>query len=243
MLQWKIGCSGYHYAEWKRIFYPEDLAQRKWFEYYSQHFNSIELNMTFYRFPKLNFLQSWYDRSPEDFVFTVKAPRLITHYKRLNEAQEALGNFYATVNEGLKEKLGYVLFQFPSTFVYEEHRLERIVNLMDSSMKNVVEFRHESWWQDTVFKSFQENKIAFCGMSHPNLPDTVVKTTDSVYYRFHGVPLLYFSKYETQSLETVAHDIGNLDGVKEAYTFFNNTAEGAAVENARQFQELCLEVS
>jgi uncharacterized protein YecE (DUF72 family) len=243
MLQWKIGCSGYHYAEWKRIFYPEDIPQRKWFDYYSKHFNSLELNTTFYRFPKLDFLQSWYDRSPEDFTFNVKAPRLITHYKRLNEAQEALGNFYATVNEGLKNKLGFVLFQFPSSFVYEEHRLERMLNLMDSSMNNVIEFRHESWWRDNVFQSFRENRIAFCGMSHPNLPDTVMKTTDTVYYRFHGVPHLYFSKYETSDLERIAHEIGALHDTKEAHILFNNTAEGAAVENARQFQELCLEVS
>ena len=118
MLQWKTGCSGYHYTDWKRIFYPEDLPQKKWFEFYSTHFLSLELNVTFYRFPKLDFLQSWYNRSPENFVFTVKAPRLITHFKRLGEAQEALGNFYVTIQEGLKEKLGCVLFQFPSSFKY-----------------------------------------------------------------------------------------------------------------------------
>src|SRR4051812_19482061 len=130
-MQWKIGCSGYQYAEWKRIFYPEDIPQQKWFEYYSTHFNTLELNVTFYRFPKLAFLQSWYERSPENFLLSVKAPRLITHFKRLNDAQEALGNFYATVKEGLKDKLGFVLFQFPSSFVFEEHRLERIINLLD----------------------------------------------------------------------------------------------------------------
>jgi uncharacterized protein YecE (DUF72 family) len=115
MLQWKIGCSGYHYTDWKRIFYPEGLSQRKWFEFYSTQFNSLELNMTFYRFPKLDFLQSWYERSPENFTYCVKAPRLITHFKRLNDAQEALNNFYVTVREGLREKLGCVLFQFPSS--------------------------------------------------------------------------------------------------------------------------------
>jgi uncharacterized protein YecE (DUF72 family) len=242
-MQWKIGCSGYQYAEWKRVFYPEDVPQRKWFEFYSTHFNSLELNVTFYRFPKLAFLQSWYERSPENFSFSVKAPRLITHFKRLNEAQEALGNFYATVKEGLKDKLGFVLFQFPSSFVFEEHRLERIINLLDYSMKNVVEFRHESWWQDSVFKSFEQNNITFCGMSHPDLPDAVIKTSEDIYYRFHGVPHLYFSKYESHQLERVAQEIFHLSGVKEANIFFNNTAEAAAVFNAREFQELCEEVS
>jgi uncharacterized protein YecE (DUF72 family) len=242
-MQWKIGCSGYQYAEWKRIFYPEDIPQRKWFEFYSTHFNSLELNVTFYRFPKLDFLQGWYNRSPENFSFSVKAPRLITHYKRLNDAQEALGNFYATVKEGLKDKLGHVLFQFPSSFVFEDHRLDRIINLLDCSMKNVVEFRHESWWQDAVFKSFTENNFAFCGMSHPDLPENVVKTTEEIYFRFHGVPHLYFSRYEASHLERIAQEMQSLQGVSSANIFFNNTAEAAAVVNAKQFEELLVEVS
>jgi uncharacterized protein YecE (DUF72 family) len=239
MLQWKTGCSGYHYTDWKRIFYPEDVPQKKWFEFYSTHFLSLELNVTFYRFPKLDFLQSWYNRSPENFVFTVKAPRLISHFKRLGEAQEALGNFYVTIQEGLKEKLGCVLFQFPSSFKYEEHRLERMINLVDSNYRNVIEFRHPTWWNDRVYNSFTDNNIIFAGMSHPALPDQVVKTSDVVYYRFHGTPHLYTSKYNPEALENVAHQIQNHVGVKEAYIYFNNTAEGAAVLNAKQFQELC----
>jgi uncharacterized protein YecE (DUF72 family) len=243
MLQRKVGCSGYHYAEWKRIFYPEEIPQRKWFEYYSQHFNSLELNVTFYRFPKVDFLKSWYNRSPENFSLTVKAPRLITHFKRLNEAQDALNSFYKTIQEGLKEKLGFVLFQFPSSFIYEEHRLERILNLLDHSIKNVVEFRHESWWNEKVFNSFEQNNITFCGMSHPDLPDAVIKTTENIYYRFHGVPHLYFSRYDTSYMERIAQEIQNVSSIKEAYIFFNNTAEAAAVANAKQFQELLEEVS
>lgn len=243
MLDWKIGCSGYHFSEWSRVFYPDDLPQKKWFEFYSRQFNSLELNNTFYRFPKIDSLTKFYDSSPADFKITVKAPRLITHYKRLAEAQEALGNFYATVQEGLKEKLGFVLFQFPSTFVYEEHRLDRIVNLLDCSMKNVVEFRHESWWTEAVFKAFSQNNITFCSMSHPNLPSHPIKTTQCIYYRFHGVPQLYFSRYNSDELEEVASAIQQENSVSEAYIYFNNTAEAAAVANAKQFQDLCQEVS
>ena len=242
-MQWKIGCSGYQYAEWKGIFYPHGLSQQKWFEHYAKHFNSLELNTTFYRFPKIDFLKSWYKRSPEEFTFTVKAPRLITHYKRLKEAQDALKNFYDTVNEGLQEKLGFILFQFPSSFTFEEHRLERIISLLDHSKKNVVEFRHESWWMESVYKAFSERNISYCSISHPGLPDDVLKTSENVYYRFHGVPFLYSSKYKENELEKVAQSIQNLKGVKEAYVYFNNTAEAAAIQNAKQFQELCEEVS
>jgi uncharacterized protein YecE (DUF72 family) len=243
MLQWKIGCSGYHYADWKRIFYPEGLPPRKWFEYYCTQFNSLELNVTFYRFPKLDFLKGWYARCPENFSFTVKAPRLITHFKRLNEAQQALNNFYGTVREGLEDKLGCILFQFPSSFVFEEHRLERIINLIDPGFKNVVEFRHESWWNAAVFNAFARNNITFSGMSHPNLDSRPIKTSQTMYYRFHGVPHLYSSKYDIQALEKLTQDIQNMHGLREAFIYFNNTAEGAAIVNARQFQELCEAVS
>lgn len=243
MQQWKIGCSGYHYTDWKRIFYPENIAQKKWFEYYSEHFNSLELNVTFYRFPRLHFLQSWYKRSPDNFSFAVKAPRLITHYKKLNDAQEALHNFYDVARRGLQHKLGCVLFQFPSSFVYEDHRLERIINLLDHSMQNVVEFRHASWWQQKVFDAFTQNNITFSGISHPQLPDRVIKTSDIIYYRFHGVPHLYSSRYDMHELERIAMEMHNMEGIREAFIYFNNTAEATAVINAKQFQELCEVVS
>ncbi|HYC85978.1 MAG TPA: DUF72 domain-containing protein [Chryseosolibacter sp.] len=243
MVHWKIGCSGYHYADWKHIFYPENMPARKWFEHYCTQFNSLELNVTFYRFPKPDFLRGWYSRCPENFTFTVKAPRLITHFKRLNEAQHALNNFYATVGEGLREKLGCILFQFPSSFVFEEHRLERIVNLIDPRFRNVIEFRHESWWNPAVFNAFSRNNIAFTGMSHPNLDDHPVQTSSIGYYRFHGVPHLYTSRYDAQTLERIAQEFQNMNGLTEAYIYFNNTADGAAIVNAKQFQELCEAVS
>ena len=243
MVRWKIGCSGYHYDEWRKVFYPEDLPEKQWFEYYSTQFNALELNVTFYRFPKTNSLRTWHEKSPADFTFSVKAPRLISHFKRLAEAQSALNNFYGLIRDGLKRKCGPVLFQFPSTFVYEEHRLERIVNLVDNTLTNVIEFRHDSWWRREVFEAFSDNNITFCGMSHPNLPSEVIRTSDVVYYRFHGVPHLYSSTYQPQALEDVAHRIQSMAGVKEALIYFNNTAQAAAISNAKQFQELCEAVS
>src|ERR1700747_49503 len=112
-MKWFIGCSGFHYKEWKGIFYPEKLPQRKWFEYYSSRFNTLELNTTFYRFPQLGVLQNWYEKSPADFRFSVKAPRLITHYKQFNDSRQLLADFYGTIREGLQDKLGPVLFQLP----------------------------------------------------------------------------------------------------------------------------------
>src|SRR5258708_6683244 len=108
-----IGCSGFHYREWKEKFYPEKMPQRKWFDYYSSQFNTIELNVTFYRFPQIKTLQNWYEKSPAEFCFAVKVPRLITHYKQFNDTDQLLTDFYSTTRSGLREKLGPVLFQLP----------------------------------------------------------------------------------------------------------------------------------
>jgi len=91
MINWWIGCSGFHYKDWKEVFYPSNIPQTKWFEYYCTHFNTIELNVTFYRFPRPEALLKWHDRSPEKFKFSVKAPRLITHYKMFKESERIKG--------------------------------------------------------------------------------------------------------------------------------------------------------
>ena len=105
-MKWHIGCSGFHYRDWKEIFYPAGLPQKKWFEYYSSKFDTLELNVTFYRFPQLSFLRNWYEVSPDHFVFTAKAPRLITHYKRFRDCERLLNDFYTTLIAGLDNKLG-----------------------------------------------------------------------------------------------------------------------------------------
>jgi uncharacterized protein YecE (DUF72 family) len=239
MVQWKIGCSGYQYAEWKGLFYPEGQAKSKWFDYYCQKFNTVELNTTFYRFPRVEFLSSWYERSPIHFTFSVKAPRLITHFKRLKDAQKYLSDFYHNVQEGLREKAGCVLFQFPSNFLYEKDHLDRIISLLDPGFTNVVEFRHASWWDKDIFERLRQRHIIFCGMSHPSLPQEVVQTTEKIYYRMHGIPHLYVSRYGLQTLGQLTHDVHHHDAVTEAYIYFNNTAEGAAIINARELQDVC----
>src|ERR1700748_3070097 len=122
-MEWHIGCSGFHYRDWRGKFYPEDMAQKNWFDYYTQYFDTVELNVTFYRFPQLSFLQNWYKKSPEHFRFSVKAPKAITHFKQFHDSARMISDFYETINEGLKEKLGPVLFQMPPRFSYDEERL------------------------------------------------------------------------------------------------------------------------
>jgi uncharacterized protein YecE (DUF72 family) len=230
--RWYIGCSGFHYKEWKDFFYPKGLAQSKWFAYYAEHFNTLELNVTFYRFPQLKFLENWYEKSPEDFVFAAKAPRVVTHYKQFRDSYSLLNDFYITLRKGLKEKLGPVLFQLPPTLAYSDEVLERVLNHMDHSFRNVVEFRHSSWWNNRVYEKLKAHHIVFCGHSYPNLPDNVIINAETGYYRFHGVPELYYAQYEDAFVQSVGDALMHHNEVSTAYVYFNNTATQAALNNA-----------
>jgi uncharacterized protein YecE (DUF72 family) len=238
MTTFHIGCSGYHYRHWRGRFYPEKMPMRLWFDYYSQHFRTLELNVTFYRFPQLSFLENWYRQSPADFQFAVKAPQLITHYKQFNNVQQLLGDFYHTLGQGLAEKLGPVLFQLPPRLAHDPDRLARILDCLDSSFLNVLEFRHPTWWRPEVYEALTQRNVIFCGQSHPQLPDAVVATSPALYYRFHGVPDLYRSLYDESFLHRIRDEIQAQAGVQEAYVYFNNDIDASAIGNAQQMRAL-----
>jgi uncharacterized protein YecE (DUF72 family) len=231
-MEYQIGCSGFHYKHWKGNFYPEDLPQKKWFEYYCKFFDTVELNVTFYHFPELTTLEGWYEKSPDNFQFAVKAPRLITHFKKFVDVTHLLDQFYEVVNQGLKEKLGCVLFQFPPSFHYSEERLERIINSLDTNYHNVVEFRQQDWWKTEVYSRLGKRNISFCGMSHPDFPNEIIANSSVLYYRMHGSTQLYASNYSNQDLGTFLKQLKKEKQLKKAFIYFNNDALGFATKNA-----------
>jgi uncharacterized protein YecE (DUF72 family) len=231
-IKWKIGCSGFHYNEWKGIFYPASIPQKEWFKFYAEKFNALELNVTFYRFPVLRSLEKWYNISPPDFRFAVKVPRLITHYKKFSDCSRLLDDFYDLATIGLKEKLGPVLFQLPPRFNYTNERLDKISGSIHSEFKNVIEFRDSTWWKTAVFNRLRKQGLIFCGIDYPNLPNEPVVTNKTVYYRFHGNPRLYYSAYKRNQLKNIADMLSANKKVTEAFIFFNNTATIGAIKNA-----------
>ncbi len=237
-MEWRIGCSGFYYKEWKEIFYPKGLPQKSWFEYYCTRFNTLEINSTFYKMPSLLSFNNWYDKSPGDFLFTVKAPRLITHYKKFIDTKTLLIDFYTTIEEGLKEKVGCVLFQLPPSYSYTQERLNMILEQMNANFNNVVEFRHETWWNENVLKALTDQNITFSGISYPShLPDEIIENTlQLLYYRFHGTPVLYKSQYSLDEITAFANAIA--PGDKQIYVYFNNTWGDSALINAQQLQEI-----
>jgi uncharacterized protein YecE (DUF72 family) len=236
---WHIGCSGFSYKEWRPEFYPAALPQSRWFDYYTQHFNTLELNVTFYRFPTLNSLRGWYDKAPEGFSFSAKLPRSITHYKRFVDTERMMCDFYGLLEEGLGNKLACVLIQLPPHFSYSEENLEKIIYQTNPDFNNVIEFRHQSWWRKDVQKKLAEQNISFSGVSFPKISfDEAIINTPLCYYRFHGVPKLFYSEYDTDFIEKIFNQINKGRKAKKVFIYFNNTASMAALHNARYFQQL-----
>ncbi|MFL5739824.1 MAG: DUF72 domain-containing protein [Flavisolibacter sp.] len=242
--KWYIGCSGFHYKEWKDIFYPKGLAQSKWFAYYSEHFNTLELNVTFYRFPQLKTLEAWNEKAPAGFIFSAKVPRSITHFKKFVDTERMVEDFYAVLKEGLKEKLGCVLFQLPPQLSYSEEKLETIIRQINPFFRNVIEFRHESWWRPDVFEKLARYQISFSGVSFPRIVhDEPVINTDLAYYRFHGVPRLFYSEYSEEFLQKTIQSIHISEKASVVYCYFNNTASLAALHNAKFVQKIVMEIT
>ncbi len=232
-----LGCSGYFYWSWKGRFYPEDLRPKGWLSYYARFFNTVEINSTFYSFPKKGNLRRFYRETPKGFTISVKANRTITHLKKFRGTKELVGEFYSTVREALDEKLGCVLFQLPPSFTYSEERLERILNQLDPGFKNVLEFRHESWWREEVFEELGKRGIAFCSVSSFRLPEELVRTTDFLYIRFHGKEGGHRYNYSEEELKVWAERIESTSA-GEVYAYFNNDYNAHAPHNCLKLMEL-----
>ena len=157
-----IGCSGYYYSAWRNRFYPEKLPTGKWLEYYATVFDAVELNSTFYRKPQLSALKRYAGMTPDGFVFAVKMSRYITHILKMRNCSQPVKELQDLVYEGLENKLGSFLFQFPATFRYGAENLECILACVPHDSRNVVEFRHVSWWNEDLREQLGKYSITIC---------------------------------------------------------------------------------
>ncbi|HEX9980964.1 MAG TPA: DUF72 domain-containing protein [Flavobacterium sp.] len=226
-----IGCSAYNNLQWTGIFFPEDIPRSRWFEYYAGHFQTYEINSSFYKFPTAKSLNMWYRKSPDGYLFSVKAPKYITHNKRFQDCSQQMEDFYNACRDGLGEKLACTLFQLPPNFAYDPEKLELIIESLDYTFRNVIEFRNESWWRPEVFDMLREKNIAFCSVSYPMLPDDVIQTNDILYIRLHGDERLFYSGYDNERMERLFHRIRN-HSFSQAFIYFNNTAGTEGILNA-----------
>jgi len=235
-----IGTSGWSYKHWKGVFYPENLSQNKWLEYYAEHFETVEINNSFYRLPKRETFESWRSNTPPGFVFAVKASRYITHLKKLKGVEESLGKFLGNAR-GLGEKLGPILFQFPANWHTNPERLNDFTRLLPDGLRYAFEFRHESWFNDKVYKILKSKDAAIGIADSPDWPTTYEITASFTFIRMHGGRKLYASEYSTPELSQWAQIVKRfIDKEIDVYVYFNNDARAYAVKNAIQLRRLIL---
>ena len=226
-----VGCSGWFYWKWRGLFYPTDLPTGEWFAYYAKRLHTVEINASFYSWPTLANVQAWKRQAGRrNFVYTVKVCELITHIKRFKNTKTLVRDF-GVIADLLGDRMGCFLFQLPPSYHYTKPRLRSILNQLDHSRRNVVEFRHKSWWNDTVYTAFRESGTIFCSCSAPRLPDELVRTADDLYLRMHGPVRWYRHDYTTEELKRWAERIES-SGARRAWIYFNNDYEAKAPRNA-----------
>ena len=241
-----IGTCGWSYQHWRERFYPPDLRQRRWLEYFTEHFSTVELNSTFYHEPKPTTYDGWRERTPAGFLFAVKMNRFITHRKLLADVAEPVARFLAGARR-LQEKLGPILVQLPPSLERDDGLLARFLGLIregerGGSLRYTFEFRHISWQADQVHQALQEANCALCWNDYGRVGISGVVTADFVYVRRHGAGGRYSGCYSDDALTQDAGLIAeHMREGRDAYVYFNNDARAFAVQNARTLTALLKE--
>ena len=236
----RIGTSGWHYKHWlDDVFYPAGTPPARMFDFYAQHFDTVEINNSFYHLPSAKTFDNWRESSPPNFLFAVKGSRFITHMKKLKEPERSSEKFFL-VAERLREKLGPVLFQLPPRWKLNLERLREFLEWLPREHRYVFEFREESWLVPEVFALLRKHKVAHCIHDFADMKVPHELTARFTYIRFHGpTSAKYFGWYSTRELRAWAKRIESWQGkVSEVYVYFNNDPEGAAVKNAMELKEM-----
>lgn len=234
-----VGTSGWQYASWKGRFYPKELTQAEWLRFYAARFETVEVNNTFYRLPPRETFVRWREGTPKGFVVTVKASRFITHIKRLKEPEEPVRTFFERA-DGLGEKLGPVLFQLPPHFRADLDRLSRFLDVLPRDRLCAFEFRDPTWDVPEVRRSLDDHGAALVLADRPGWRVEEVITGGWTYLRFHQGQRLG-PGYSRRKLRRWAERIARLPA-RDAYVYFNNDPEGAAVADARTMIALLREL-
>jgi uncharacterized protein YecE (DUF72 family) len=241
MSELRVGTSGWQYKHWKGRFYPADLPTSEWLSHYTRHFDTVELNNPFYRQPERKTFEKWRRAVPDEFLFSVKLNRFITHLKRLNIEANSVERSYGTL-AGLGPKAAVVLVQLPPRMKFDEERAGRFFKLVaPRRRRHAIEPRDASWFTDDALAFLRRRNIALVIGDTPRWPTHVAVTADFVYLRFHGPERLYASNYSDDVLREWAQRIRAWCGEgRDVFAYFNNDEQGFAVKNALRLRQLAL---
>jgi uncharacterized protein YecE (DUF72 family) len=227
-----VGTSGYAYKEWKGTFYPEDLPAARFLNYYGTRFDTVELNNTFYRMPTAKAIAAWAAAVPDGFTFVLKASQKITHFARLQGADDAL-RYLCSAALALGPKLGPLLFQLPPNFKQDLERLRAFLPLIDQEVRCAFEFRHASWFQPDTYALLRERNVGLC------IADTDAGTTAVEPTADFGYVRLRHEGYDDAALTGWAETLRRVGaGWKDAFVFFKHEDAGTGPALAARFRQL-----
>jgi uncharacterized protein YecE (DUF72 family) len=233
-----IGTSGWHYPHWQGRFYPSALPASAWLGYYARQFDSVEINVSFYRLPSLAAARAWREQTPPGFRFALKASRYITHMKKLRAPHRSLRAFLA-VARALGPKCGPLLFQLPPRWRCNPSRLAAFLRALPKNRACAFEFRDPSWHTPEVYALLRRHNAAFCIYELAGFESPHVLTADITYVRLHGpAAYAYGGSYPDAALAAWAGEIRSWQKLKHVYVFFDNDEAGYAVRNALTLQAL-----
>jgi uncharacterized protein YecE (DUF72 family) len=229
----RIGTSGWHYDHWRGPFYPEGLPTGRMLEHYRRHFDTVELNTTFYRLPPKAGVRAWRDGVSGRFVFAAKGSRFITHMKKLKDPRPALRRYFAHTGL-LGRKLGPVVFQLPPRWGLDLARFEAFLRALPPGHRYSFELRDPSWHVEEVYRLLRRRRAAFCLFDLAGFEAPDVVTADFVYVRLHGPgPGRYQGSYSDAALGEWARRIqGWTRAGRRVYVYFDNDQAAYAVRNA-----------
>ena len=226
-----VGTSGWVYNHWREIFYPKGTPQRAWFAHYAQHFDTVEINNSFYRLPTEATFDHWREQAPPGFLYAVKASRFLTHIKRLKDPEEPLATFIERAAR-LGSTLGPILYQLPPRWHVDPPRLDRFLSILPQGYTHVVEFRDQSWLVEEIFQLLERYRVAHCIHDMRPLSVPLRVTASTVYIRFHCDPE-HGGAYRDDALQGWAGRIQDWAHTGHTvYAYFNNDPNGNALRNA-----------
>ncbi|RJQ42775.1 MAG: DUF72 domain-containing protein [Gaiellales bacterium] len=231
-----VGTSGWNYGHWRHCFYPPEVKQPGWLEYYSRFLATVEINATFYRLPEPEHVRRWHDAVPEGFIFAVKGSRYLTHMKRLGDHGEPLDRFM-DMAALLGDKCGPVLWQLPPQMKRDDDRLAAFAGALPGGFRHAFEFRDPVWYCQEVYDILDNAGCALCIPDHPERPGEQVLTVPWTYIRLHhsGKEGLYSAEDIKRWAATIADFVS--DGI-DVYAYFNNDQKGYGIRNALELREL-----
>jgi uncharacterized protein YecE (DUF72 family) len=226
-----VGTSGYSYPEWKGSFYPPNLAAAKMLPFYAQHFDTVEINATFYRMPTAKTVAAWASQVPPHFRFTLKASKRITHDKRLKDVGDSVRGFLAAAAE-LGPQLATVLFQLPPNFKQDLAVFDAFLETLPPGLCAAFEFRNQSWWNDDVYARLRARNLALCVADSEARSTPVVTTADYGYLRLRD------EGYQDDDIARWADVVRDLDTrLKDVFVYFKHEDEGKGVQFGQRLKE------